>query len=334
MKTFARRTALTSIALLLILGGANGAFANEQNQNNQNNHTQTLSTMTTGGVSNLGYQRYTVSGGQVAFAEIAGQTVNPTTATIEYNLRVTQNGLTTTGHATLSFTGMTTGGARVSVNGTFAVGSIVPAAELPYGCSTNCQSALPFFFVGTSPNVQVTVAGSTQTVPETMQIESPYFNPWGAPIVLASMDNSIVIAATYTRGNIDWTGTKLGGVMAGTLGTTQASGMLNMTSTESENLVTGIARDSGTISFSSMTPSSLNGRGSYTGTSTIPQTNTSDCSAWSGIPGTCTQTGFQSAGSFTMGRMAGNYSSTWGVPALGFYSSVSATTNQNNQNDR
>jgi hypothetical protein len=211
------------------------------------------------------------------------------------------------------------------VRGTFDVNSNVPAAVLPIGCTTNCQSELPFFFLGTSSNVRMTVAGSTQTVPETMQIESPYFNPWGAPIVLASTDSAIVIAATYTTGNIIWSGTKVGGAMFGTLGTTQTSGAFNMTSSEFENLVTGNSFDAGTISFSSMTSSSLNARGFYTGTSTIPTTGTSDCSVQTGIPGTCTETGFQSIGQFTMSGISGSYNTMWGVPALGFSSTVSAT---------
>jgi hypothetical protein len=320
MKTIIRRTVLTSIAILFLLGGANAAFAS---------NSQTLTTTVIGGVSNLGTQTYHVKGGQTAFAMIAGQMIDPTTANLKYSMTVTQDGLTTDGSATLRFSGMTTGGANVSVSGTFDINSIVPAAELPMGCSTNCQSALPFFFLGTSSHVRMTVAGATQIVSETMQIESPYFNPWGAPIVLASMDNSIVIAATYTKGDIKWTGTTVGGAMLGTLGTTTASGMFNMTSNESENLVTGNSTDRGTISFSSMTPSSLNAKGHYVGTSTIPTTGTSDCSVLTGIPGTCTETGFQSTGQFTMSGISGSYNTSWGVPALGFSASVSATVPQN-----
>ena len=319
MKTFIRRTALTSIAVLFLLSGANAAFAST---------SQTLSTTMVGGVSSLGTQVYTVSGGQTAYAVIAGQTINPSTANLRYNFIATQSGLNTRGLASLRFSGTTTGGANVTVSGYFSVNNTIPAAELPYGCTTNCNSELPFFFLATSSNVQVTVAGTTQTLPETLQIESPYFNPWGAPIVLASTDNAIVIAATYTQGSILWAGTKVGGAMFGTLGTTPVSGAFNMTSGELENLVTGNAIDAGTISFSSMTPSSLNAKGIYTGTSSIPTTGTYDCSASTGIPGTCTETGFQSIGHFTMSAISGSYDTTWGVPALGFSSAVSATVGQ------
>jgi hypothetical protein len=316
MRTMIRRTTLASIALLFLLGGTTAAFADT---------SQTLSATMVGGVSNLGTQIYSVSGGQVAFAAIGGQTVDPTSATIQYSLFVTQNHMSTWGYASVRFSGQTTGGASVSVNGQFNIRDIVPAAVLPVDCTTQCQSELPFFFVGTSSNVKMTIGTSTQTVAETLNIESPYFNPWGAPIVLASADNSIVIAATYTQGTIFWSGTQVGGAVFGTLGTAPAAGKFSMTTGELENLVKGTAYDAGTIQFTSMTPSSLNARGYYTGTSTIPTTGTSDCSAATGIPGTCTETGFQSTGKFTMNGMSGAYSTTWGVPALGFSSSVTAT---------
>jgi hypothetical protein len=329
MTTNIRKATLTSLAILLLLGGATSTFAEQQQgPRGHAGQAQTLNATMTGGVNDLGTQVYSVKGGQVAFAMIAGQPVDPTTATIQYNFLANQHGLSTKGSASIHFAGNTASG-NVSVSGTFSINSIVPAVELPYGCSTSCTSALPFFFLASSSNVQVTVGGSTQTVAETMRIESPYFNPFGAPIVLASADNSIIIAATYTRGNMQWTGTQVGGAISGTLDTTQVSGILNMTTSEHENLVTGTATDKGTISFSSMTPKSLNARGSYTGTSTIPTTGTWDCSAMTGIPGTCAQTGFQSTGKFAMGGMSGTYWTTWGVPALGCSSTLSATVPQN-----
>ena len=109
MKTLIRRTALTSIALLFLLGGASAAFASTP---------QTLSTTMVGGVSSLGTQIYTVSGGQTAYAVIAGQTINPSTASLKYNFIATQNGLNTKGIASLSFSGTTTGGVNVTVSGT------------------------------------------------------------------------------------------------------------------------------------------------------------------------------------------------------------------------
>ncbi len=340
MKTYIRRTTLTSIALLLLLGGATTAFADQQGPQGQTNQTQTLSATEIGGVSNLGNQVYKVSGGQIAMAMVAGMTLDPT-STLDYNFMAKQTGLTTTGHASIHLTG-TTGGVPVKVTGSFTISSSVPAAVLPIGCATNCQSELPFFFTATSSDVKITIGTTTSTVAETMSIESPYFNPFGAPIVMASADNSIIIAATYTQGTIDWTGTQVAASIVGTLNTAQASGMVTMTTSETENLVKGTAVDTGSIQFSSMTPSSLNSQGTFHGTSTIPTAGSFDCSAATGMPGTCTETGFQSTGKFSMGsnqqgdnqgnhqdsQTTGSYSTSWGVPALGFSSTVSATVGQ------
>jgi hypothetical protein len=288
----------------------------------------------TGGVANLGTQYYYVSGGQVAFAAIAGHILDPRSATIQYRFFASQNGLSATGAAKVQFSGTAADGTNVGLSGTFKIDSMVPGVQFPLGCTTDCQSALPFFFVASSPDVQLTLGTSTQTVAETLQIESPYFNPWGAPIVLASTDNSIVIAATYTKGSILWAGTTLAGTIVGTLGTAAASGTFSMTNTEYENLVAGTASDTGSISYSSMTPSSLNAKGHYTGTSTIATAGALDCSAATGIPGTCSWTGFQSAGRFTLtsngdAATTGTYSTAWGTPALSFVSTVSATVSQN-----
>jgi hypothetical protein len=344
-----RKTTITSIAFLfLLLGGTTAVYA-EGNPHN-------LSASVYSAVTNMGNQLYTISGGQVVFASIEGQTINPATATLQYSMTISQNGLNTQGTGSFQLTGRTVsvsadqGGRRVNVSGQIGFGGIVPAAVLPLGCTTTCTSALPFFFLGAS-NVQVKIGhGSTQIIPETMQVESPYFNPFGAPIVLASADKAVVIVATYTQGTIVWKGTQLSGQVKGLVDTTLTYGMFDMTSEESENLVTGTAIDSGTISFSSMTPSSLNAKGTHTGSSTIPTTNTSDCSAFTGIPGTCAHTGFQSTGTFSMSltlysggdrqygpndgsyvsspSISGSYSGTWSNPALGFSSTISATVMQ------
>jgi hypothetical protein len=337
LKIAIRGTTVASVALLLLLSGATAAFGDQSgSQNGHQDQTQALNATMTGGVANLGTQYYYVSGGQVAFAAIGGQTLDPKSTTMQYSFFATQNGLSAMGFARVQFSGIAADGTSVGLSGTFKIDSMVPAAEFPIGCTTDCQSALPFFFLASSPDVQLTVGTSTQTMAETLQIESPYFNPWGAPILLASTDNSIVIAATYTKGSILWAGTTLGGTIVGTLGTTAASGMFSMTNTEYENMVAGTAIDTGSIAFSSMTPSSLNAKGHYSGSSTIPLTGALDCSAATGIPGTCSWTGFQSAGRFTLtsngdSEVTGTYSTTWGNPALSFFSTVSATVSQNGQ---
>jgi hypothetical protein len=315
--------ALTSI--LLVLNGAAPGYAAPTASSNSIAQPQILSASVIGGVTSLGRQIYTVSGGQVAFALIAGQTVEPQNATIFYSFKVVQTGLSSVGEAAVDFVGTSTTGEKVSVVGSFVIGGNVPAAELPVGCSSSCRSALPFVFIGASSAVQVTVENSSQTKSETLEFESPYFNPFGGPILLSSPDGSIVIAATYTQGTILWVGTQLGGQMIGTLGSTPVTGSFNMTSNENENLVLGDAIDAGVLQFSSMSPSSLNGGGVYIGLSTIPTAGTKDCSILTGVPGTCTETGFQSTGEFFIPRISGGYSSSWGVPALGFSSAIRAS---------
>jgi hypothetical protein len=331
MSSSARGRLLSLLAVLLLLGGASSAFAAPNAHLQARGFTPTisrsLSATEVGGVINLGTQIYSVSWGSVAFATIGGQVVDPTTASISYSFRATQEGVDSQGTASLNFSGMTAGG-PVSFSGAFAINGSVPASMLPTGCTDSCQSELPFMFLTSTSAATMTTAGAARTVVETLQIESPYFNPWGAPLILATPDGAVVIAATYTHGNIIWMGTQEGGQISGTLGVDAVSGDFSMTSNEVENLVSGTSIDGGTIFYSSMTPSYLDGPGFFYGTSTIPVAGSYDCSANTGIPGTCTETGFQSTGYFQTAALAGNYTSTWGVPALGFSSSVSASWNQ------
>jgi len=330
------RTLGSAGLLLLLLCGSTAAYADTNSSN--------LTLSVASAVTNLGTQQYTVSGGQVVYASINGYAINPATAQLQFSVSVTQSGLNTygTGSFQLSGTTSTSDGDNdgagdgdgdeytnsVTVGGQIAFGGAIPAAALPLGCTTTCTSVLPFSFVGGS-NVQEKIGWRSTTVPETMQVESPYFNPWGAPIVLASADNSIVIVTTYTQGTIVWTGIQSSGPVSGNYGSNQISGQFAMSSQETENLVTGAATDSGNISFSSMTKSSLNENGTYSGSSTIPAANALDCSAATGIPGTCAQTGFQSQGTFSMKQWShsikGGYATAWGMPALGAYSTISAT---------
>ena len=317
MKTFIRGTALTSIAILFILSGTTAAFAATP----QTPQTLNLS-IPAGGVTNLGNQVYQVSGGIVGYAEVLGQTLDPG-ATLQYNLVATQTGLTTKGYASLSLSG-TTGGVPITMRGTFNIVSSVPGAQIG-------NSEVPFYFVTGTSNVQVSIGGQSQTIPESINIENPYFNPFGAPIVMGSNDGYIGIVATYNQGNILWIGSQVSGPLVGTLGTTRVSGTMSLTSGEFENLVTGTAVDAGTMSWSGMTPSSLNANGLYTGKSTIPAPGPdSDCSSYTtGIPGTCTVTGFQSTGNFRTQSISGSYTTTWGAPAVSFTTSITATLYQN-----
>ena len=119
--------------------------------------------------------------------------------------------------------------------------------KIPVGCTTSCNSALPLFFVGASTTA-VTVDGAPAGTPSppVFDLELPYFNPWGAPIVLTSQDGSIFIVATYDTGTIQWQGTETGGAVTGTLNGSPVSGALDIVSHETKDLVAGTASDSGT----------------------------------------------------------------------------------------
>jgi len=252
------------------------------------------------------------------------------TKAIGSNLIATQSGTTTRGFGSIRFS-ETVGGVPLRVSGTFQIGGSDSIAGLPAGCTLptptsqgNCQQTLPFDFIGTS-NVQLTIGGTT--VPETLVIESPYWNPWGGPIYLASPDGAILIVATYTQGSIIWTGAQTGGTITGTLGGSPVSGYFSQTSLEYENLVAGTATDAGTIQFYTNV-ASLNSKGTYTGRDTIPGPGT-DCTSITGLPMTCTETGFQSNGNFRAGALSGSYSTTWGIPAYQFSSTVNGQVSQN-----
>jgi len=321
MKTLIRRTALTTLAILFLLGGTSAAFAATPQQ--------TLTATSMGGVTNLGTQTVSVSGGQVVYAYIGGYPIDSNTGKISYTLVATQNGLTTTGVGSIHFTAKVDGTA-VKVSGKFSVGGEDMGAGLPAGCTTTCTEVLPFDFIGSS-TVKVTMG--TQTTVETMVVESPYWNPYSGPIYLMSEtngapDGAIVIVATYSSGTIQWTGAQVGGYISGTLGTTPVSGTFTQTSNENENLVSGTATDSGTFQYNTNV-ASLNSPGTWSGTDYIPSKGSSDCSAaTSGLPDTCTLTGFHSSGSFRAGGLSGTFITSWGVPAYQFTSQISATLGQ------
>ena len=319
MKTLIRRTALTSIAILFLLGGTTAAFANTP--------SQALNATLSGGVTNLGTQLYSMSGGQVYYGYL-GTTPIDNGATIQYNLVAYQSGVSTSGYASIHFSG-SVGGTPVTVRGNFQIGGADMGAGLPAGCmtpaepTTPCTQILPFDFIGTS-NVQLTVGTTTQS--ETMVIESPYWNPFGGPIYLASIDGAITIVATYSQGTILWTGAQVGGYISGTLGSSPFSGTFSQTSTEYENLVTGTATDAGTFQYSTNI-ASLNSPGTWTGSDTIPTTGI-DCTSITMLPMTCTETGFISTGHFRAGAMSGTYSTTWGIPAYQFTSTATGAVSQ------
>jgi hypothetical protein len=330
----ATRSALTSL-LILVLLGSNGAFATK---------SQPLHLDADGGVVDLGIQDYAVKGGQIlcgiCFAVVVtpdGQShaFVPSSTHVAYELRARASGTSVTGSAHFHIDGTTTSGAEEAVDAQIKLGESQLSQQLQLIAEVQIgTSALPVFFVGDA-TVQVTTGDTTLRFQTTMQLENPYFNPFGAPIILASTDGTVSLVITYSQGSIKWTGTVLSGRVSGTLGsTTPVAGVENVLSSENEDLVRGTASDEGDFSFTSMTPSVLDVSAHYHGSSVIPRTGTSDCSAsFTGVPGTCTATGFNSIGQFSTldkesAHIAGKYSTQWvappGMPALGFVASMTA----------
>lgn len=310
MKKFIARPALASLAILFLLGGTTAAFANTQRN--------TISLVGVGGSTVIGNQQYAVAGGQVAYAYIDGQMVN--NARILYGYTASQTGSTTSGSGTILLTGTITGMGRVTVSGTFNIDDNVNAIPPGEGISGD----LPYYFVSDAPDIQTTVAGTTTQLETPLMVENPYFNPFGAPILIASLDGTIAIAATYSLGTIYWTDGQVQALMSGTYGTSPASGVLTLTGNEFEDLVAGTAVDQGQTSWSDMSPSQLNANGNYQGSDYIPMAGEIPCSP-ANAPETCTETGFQSQGTFSAGAIHGSYSTAWTVPALGFTTTITAT---------
>jgi hypothetical protein len=287
-----------------------------------------------------------------------GQASAVTAPTLSFSLQAEANGLGATGSAQFQITGTTAGGAQVIVQGQ---AQIVGAQSqwLPIGCTTTCSSGIPVFFVGAALTSVTIGQAPAQQIASTILFESPYFNPWGNPILIVSTDGAIVVATTYDKATLDWKGTTVTGTIQGSLGSNPVQGTMTLSSNEHEDFVAGVTTyDNGTMSFTSVSSRSLNVQGTYQGTSVIPKPGslacgltqtltstpcTSDCSAWFGalglpaIPGTCTQTGFQSTGQFSLTgqrtsdggtrttTVTGSYSTTWSSPALGFVSIATAT---------
>jgi hypothetical protein len=331
-----------------------------------------LAINTAGTVLNAGDQKYSIHGGSMVTGTILGKSLlasasptfvsdDTTPPTLNYNLQAEANGLGASGFATFQMSGRTASGAQVQVQSSAQIVGM-QSQSLPIGCTTTCTSGIPVFFVGVAVT-DITIGWSpTQHITSTMLFESPYFNPWGNPILIVSTDGSIVIATTYDKATLDWKGTTVSGTIRGSLGSYPVQGTMALTSNEHEDFVTGVTDyDNGTMSFTNMSPKSLNVQGTYQGTSTIPKPGTfacavvqwlystpctQDCSVYFGtlglpvIPGTCTQTGFQSSGKFSLQgqgtseggvqttTVAGSYATTWSAPALGFFSLATASVTQ------
>jgi hypothetical protein len=348
---------ILAVVATVLLIGSSAAFAYPGGGANSSN-SQSLTfavgspTNPVGAVVSLGNQTYNARGGTAVLplTYILGQPL--TQATVHFSLNAQVSELNVSGSVQFLLTGILRG-LPVVVLGSFAINNAETSSSNntiqyvgPSGtCSGEAESAcseLPLSFIGNT-NVRITIGNaSPQTLRETISLENPYLNPFGAPIVIASSDARIVIVTTYNVGTISWSGADVAGAITnGTLGgagsETPVTGMLGLNSTENENLVTGTATDNGTVALTSMRPSSLDVNGTFSGSSVIPTAGEVDCSPELGFPsfpagqGVCTSTGFNSVGHFNMSTsgsgygggigkvtVVGQYDTNWTVPALAF----------------
>ena len=205
--------------------------------------------------------------------------------------------------------------------------------------SQSCTSQIPILFEGLAT---VSNRGTSQTMP--VVVESPYWNPFGGPIVIASVGTAtgaLFMVVTYNSANIDWSQVQLMGQIGGYYGTEAVGGNYMTVTNSHENLFAGTEQDSGQIIFAGMSDSKLNGQGSLQGSPTIPPigTNSYDCTSdyaiavgvtWPFGPGTCVLTGASSSGNIRMTtssgvKITGTFETVWSVPSLTTMTGFSAS---------
>ncbi|MEM3267182.1 MAG: hypothetical protein QXR69_00655 [Conexivisphaerales archaeon] len=310
------------------------ADSNWQKVANDNGKQNSLSLTLTGQIVSAGEQRWYQSASQndALYAHFNGQQVS--ISSFHYSLKAKVDGLSAEGMLALTFYG-SVDGQTVSVTGgpvvAMIAGECFPSLSTPSNgaCQPSDTSAIPVFFVAAG---KITYSGST--IPVELIVELGFLNPYKAPLVISTWDGAFVLVSSYDRSQVVWHNVHLAGNLVGSLGSEAVSGSFVQTTNAIENFVTGKENESGSIAFTGMSDSALNGQGRYTGTSIIPTANEIDCSAITGIPGTCTLTGFNSSGSFTIqteqSTITGKYNVTWSVPAVAFTGSISAMVAEHN----
>ncbi len=294
---------------------------------------QALNMNISGIITGAGTQQYAITGSHLVTGEYNGQ---PITGPISYHVDATVSGLTTTGSAAIS-AGTGSQGIKVSIQ----ISSEIPAAVFPLNpdlsnCATGCTSEIPLLFTGVAT---ITTHGSSTPNVLPVAIESAYWNPFGGPIMITSLENptnpALLLIVTYNMATIDWSNVQLQGVVSGTFGGNQIAGGYMTVTNSHENLVAGTEQDNGQIFLAQMSDSSLNAAGTLSGTTSFNLVNSFDCSSLFGLPpGTCTATGASSSGHFSMttssgSKIVGSFSTTWSVPSL--YTTTTALARVTNQ---
>ena len=311
-----------------------------------NQGSQQLSLTMTGGISSVGGQTYIMSQhGPAAYASVQGQALDSGSAQLDSSLVVNVHGSSVSGRASIHLSG-TSAGQRVQLEGKVSLSGMIPIELFPDG------SAIPSAFTGLLTGT-LSVGGSRSSISLPVSLESPFINPFGGPVVLASADgSSLVLASNYQSASIVYSSVQVLTVsVTGTVGQTPVTGgTATLTTWAVENLKAGTETEVGTIAFAGMTPDSLNSKGLYWGSSIIPsQSNcdttygfspcTMDCTSavnlLIGVPtldmsklpaGLCIITGFISSGHFfTNGQgvsISGTYTTVWDIPAVSFGVSI------------
>ena len=345
------RVLVASLFCMVLLASPTFAFSGHVQQPNS------LSLTLQGVIANAGNQQYQLSGGKLASGAqsyLLGQPLG--SVSVQFNLAATVHGLQpVTGSGSLSVSskgskdhssGYKASSTAPDFSAQISITDAIPAAIFPITLTSpttystcdptvpgnNCNSEIPLFFTGIA-SVAAHDGQAASQIP--IAIESPYWSPFGGPILIVSLDSatapSIYLIVNYDSASITWSGVQLQGLVAGgTFGTEQITGGVYGQSVFSqENLVTGSEFDLGTITFASMSDPTIDGSGGFAGRTTFSSVGGFDCApefAFPGIPPlpekpqTCTATGATSSGSFLMvgqgSLMTGSYGTVWSVPSL------------------
>jgi len=339
------RIVVAGVLCLLLI--ATPAFASSGNVK----QSQSLSLTLQGMITNAGTQHYEFSGGELVQGILFGHTIS--SGHVSFNLDATVRGpQAASGSGTLQVSPANghggdeghTGGQADANNGAYSGGAgfsakvtitgAIPAAIFPISLSSEktysncdpqtqkCNSEIPLFFTGIATFGS---SGDNGQYKIPIAIESPYWNPFGGPILITSLDSttspSIFLVVSYTSATIDWFGVQLQGEISGNFGTETVTGLYGQGVSSHEDLIYAKESDLGSIAFTGMSDAILNAMGGFLGHTTFSLAGSFDCAPEFGLPeGTCTATGATSDGTFGMigkqGTLVGRYHTDWSVPSL------------------
>jgi hypothetical protein len=346
-------TLLLGASPALAAGGHSGHGGNNDGGNHNGGQSQPLNLLMQGVITNAGTQHYQFGGGQVVAGTIGGNPVS--TDQIQFELQAIVNGLGASGSGFLSLGngqvntqgggnghghghgrdvgyGTSSSGQGYSFSAQIEISGAISAAVFPLvvnpdgsatNCLTSCSSMIPLFFTGTA-TIQ---SGGNEPLQIPIEVESPYWSPFGGPILIVSLDSPtnpyVYLLVNTDTATIGWSGVQLvGQIASGTYGSETVTGAYAQVVNSQEDLVSGNEFDGGSIAFLGMSDSSLNSQGFFVGQTSFTLTGSFNCDALFNLPSQvpCTATGATSGGSFLMNGqgalITGKYSTAWSVPSL------------------